>query len=264
MHFERNKGTGQSICIFRILDMATPAAPSTPASEDGEKALASSDSEPEVSAPRELASSHPGPDPDRLVATVGCSSIKLGNYKHCIGMPQSIGEGRFAFSLEKDCREGAIAAIAITDTEGKCVRRVTAIPPNGRSAAIESSGMPSVLDAIRFQADVFECYARRHDNISCDGNTDYSDPQAASVVINRAAVETPIVRIPSPEKAIKGSKEQAKRKKSRRKKTAAAENFSKTYVEKQRKPVTRKKWKPKEKQEPVCFTSIWQCSPSEG
>src|SRR5687767_13936924 len=27
VHFERNKGTGQSICIFRILDMATPAAP---------------------------------------------------------------------------------------------------------------------------------------------------------------------------------------------------------------------------------------------
>src|SRR5688572_8171368 len=73
VHFERSKGTGQSICIFKILDMATPATPSTAASEDEEKALAPPESEPDVTAPRELASSHLGPDPDRLAATVGCS-----------------------------------------------------------------------------------------------------------------------------------------------------------------------------------------------
>lgn len=198
VHFERTKGTGQSICIFKILDMATPvqSASSTPASENSERPLATPDTEPEVPAQQGLPSSVQGPDPDRLAATVGCSSIKLGNYKHCIGAPLSLGEGQFDFGLEKDCRESAIAAIAITDTKGRCVRRVTAIPSNGRSAVIESSAVPSVLDAIRFQAEVFECYARRHDNISCDGNTDYSDPLASSQIVINAAAETPAVRTP--------------------------------------------------------------------
>lgn len=267
VHFERSKSAAQSICIFKVLDVANPtdsalSPQAAPASGDEEKALDATDSEVPTgddNEPKPGETRDQGPDPNRLAATLGCSSIKLGNYKHCIDAPHSVGAEQFTFSLKNNCREGAIAAIAITDANGKCIRRVTPIPASGRSVAIESAGVPSILDAIRFEADVFECYARRHDNISCDGNTDYSDPRPHSqIVINLAAVERPAVREPA-KKATRAQKKRSARKKTRSKKVVATRNVLKTSKQQR---TRAKKWKPEEKRSPACVTTIWQCSNS--
>lgn len=260
VHFERSKGSGQSICIFKILDIAHPqeitGAPASKVETSTE--VTNSELSAVEKETNELdGNPHQQGDPNRLAATLVCSSIRLGNYKHCVGEPRSLGSGQFAFSVKDNCREGAIAAIAITDAKGRCIRRVTTIPAGSQSVTIESAGVPSVLDAIRFQPEVFECYDRRHDNISCDGNTDYSDPRSSSqIVVNLAALENPAAH-KSARTVTKARKKQAKLKK-RRKKVVVTNSVPKTSKQQQPAP---KKWKPKEKRKPDCPTTIWQCSP---
>jgi hypothetical protein len=55
---------------------------------------------------------------------------------------------------------------------------VVSLRPDNRSTIVESHGNPSVLDAVAFRQGILECYARRHENISCSGKIDYSDPQS--------------------------------------------------------------------------------------
>jgi len=119
-----------------------------------------------------------GPDPDRLAATTACSSTNLGDYKSCIGPPISSGNDQFEFSLKPTCATGSIAAISTIDAKGRCVRQVVSLRPDTRSAIVESHGNPAVLDAVAFRQGIIECYARRHQNISCSGKIDYSDPQS--------------------------------------------------------------------------------------
>jgi hypothetical protein len=132
-----------------------------------------------------------GPDPNRLVETAGCSSTNLGDSKRCLREPASTGRNTYAFGLRSSCKAGVIAAIKTHDAEGKCIRKVVAIlPPESRSQNVRSYREPSVLDAISYHdAGTYECYARRHDQISCDGKVDYStsppvEEEMAQVKIN--------------------------------------------------------------------------------
>ena len=115
------------------------------------------------------------PDPERLVATAACSSTKLGDYRHCVGREVSKEQNRFAFALKPDCDNGAVAAISTIDGKGQCLRQVISLLPQARSTEIESHGEPAVIDAIAFRDGIYECYARRHDNISCDGKVDFDN-----------------------------------------------------------------------------------------
>jgi hypothetical protein len=119
--------------------------------------------------------SNDGPDPNRLAETAICSSTNLGDYKSCLKEPHSTGENTYAFGLRSSCKSGAIAAIKTHNADGKCIRKVVMVlPPAKRSKDVRSYGEPSVLDAISYKdADAFKCYARRHDQISCDGKVDY-------------------------------------------------------------------------------------------
>ncbi len=146
------------------------------------------------------------PDPDRLSATAICSSTKLGDYKSCIGQPVSDGGHLYSFGLKNDCAARSLAAIRTTDAQGRCVRRVVSVSADA-SAKVESHDEPAVLDAVEFREGIAECYSRRHENISCDGKTDYSTPHVQT---------KPAVTAKPPQK-------QASKKKARRKVTVAAE-----------------------------------------
>jgi hypothetical protein len=146
------------------------------------------------------------PDPHRLSETTICSSTKLGDYKSCVGQPVSEGDHLYSFGLKPDCVARSLAAIRTTDAQGRCIRRVVSVSADA-SAKVESHDEPAVLDAVEFREGIAECYSRRHENISCDGKTDYSNPHAQT---------KPAVTAKPPQK-------QASKKKARRKVTVAAE-----------------------------------------
>jgi hypothetical protein len=116
-----------------------------------------------------------GPDPRRLAETAVCSSIKLGDRRGCLRPPVAIGANTYVFGVKSNCSAGVVAAIKTYSTEGRCIRKVVVVVPKaGRSDEVTSHGEPGVLDAISYRdRETFECYARRHDEISCDGKTDY-------------------------------------------------------------------------------------------
>jgi hypothetical protein len=125
------------------------------------------------------AASYPdSPDPNRVAATAACSSTNLGNYKSCIGPAISLGNNQFALKLKPGCSTASIAAISTLDAQGRCVRQVISLWPDKKLATVESYGEPSVLDAIAYRDGSYECYARRHENISCNGKIDYSALQS--------------------------------------------------------------------------------------
>jgi hypothetical protein len=114
------------------------------------------------------------PDPNRLAATAACSSTNLGDYKSCIGSAIGIGDNQFTFKLKPGCFTASIAAISTIDAQGRCVRQVISLSPDNKLVTVESYREPSVLDAIANREGSYECYARRHENISCNGKIDYS------------------------------------------------------------------------------------------
>ena len=118
---------------------------------------------------------HDGPDPRRLVETAYCSSTRLGDMRQCLRQPQSAGAGLYAFGVKSSCSSGIIAAIKTYDASGRCIRKVIRISSGKASSnPVRSHAEPAVLDAISFKSRaILECYARRHDLISCDGKTDF-------------------------------------------------------------------------------------------
>lgn len=118
---------------------------------------------------------HDGPDPKRLAETAHCSSTRLGDMRQCLHPPQSTGAGLYAFGIKSSCSSGIIAAIKTYDASGRCIRKVIRIGSGKASSnQVRSHAEPGVLDAISFKdRAVLECYARRHDRISCDGKTDF-------------------------------------------------------------------------------------------
>jgi hypothetical protein len=116
-----------------------------------------------------------GPDPNRLAETAACSSTRLGDKRKCVGSPVGIGANAYAFGLRSNCSKGIIAAIKIHNRNGRCIRKVVVLLPDGsQSEDILSYQEPGVIDAISYRdEDTYECYARRHDLISCDGKIDY-------------------------------------------------------------------------------------------
>jgi hypothetical protein len=188
--------------------------PDTSRNEDG-----SEDTETAVDQPAEEAApesggstSHDGPDPERLSATMSCSSTTLGNYEDCVSSAKPSSDNKYAFALKSQCRQGSIAAIRTTDAQGRCVRRVITLLPNGDGGIVESHGEPSVIDAIEYGRDRYECYERRHDNISCNGQIDYSAQQSAKTTDEKKEVTT----TPQPRKKV-AKKRTKKSKKARRK-----------------------------------------------
>ena len=108
-------------------------------------------------------------DPNRLAETAMCSSRKLGDYRTCLAAPVKIGNGRYQLKLKAKCARGSIAAVAVTDDRGRCSRRVISLSAGKQPILVSSSAAPRVLEAIPFgTGDTYECYARRHENVSCD------------------------------------------------------------------------------------------------
>jgi len=125
---------------------------------------------------------HDGPDPQRLSATVRCSSTKLGDMRRCLRQPRPAGSDLYTFGLKASCPSGVVAAIKTYDASGRCIRKVIWIRSGeARSQPIISLDEPEVIDAISFKnRTLLECYARRHDQISCDGKTDYGAGELAT------------------------------------------------------------------------------------
>jgi hypothetical protein len=184
VHFEPDKGAGHSICIFKVPSI-TQAFVSKSRDElvsdrrETENALVDPVETPAVMTPHAIAiepvaAKVDGPDPNRVAATAVCSSTSVGDYKYCLAPAQFIGANQFAFNLKSGCTTGSIAAVSTLDERGRCVRRVILL--KGKTPAmVQSNGGSRVIDAIAFQDGLYDCYARRHENISCNGRIDYSD-----------------------------------------------------------------------------------------
>lgn len=140
---------------------------------------------------------HDGPDPGRLVATARCSSTRLGDMSPCLRQPQSAGSELYTFGLKASCSSGVIAAIKTYDVRGRCIRKVIWIRSGGEnSQPIKSHAEPDVIDAISFKnRAILECYARRHDQISCDGKTDYGAGRVASAEPDPPVTAKKVVKV---------------------------------------------------------------------
>jgi hypothetical protein len=158
---------------------------------------------PDIEVERPVApSQHGGSDPRRLAETAGCSSTALGDARKCLLEPVALKDGSYAFKIKPGCSSGVIAAIKTYDEDGRCIRRVVPIAPHGRSEAVMSSAEPAVLDAIRNRGqNTFECYYRRHENISCNGKIDYDAESSRRRVAAVRSEEMPLA--PAPKKKRK-------------------------------------------------------------
>jgi hypothetical protein len=147
-------------------------------------------------------SQHGGSDPRRLAETAGCSSTVLGDARKCLLEPVALKDGTYAFKIKPRCGSGVIAAIKTYDEDGRCIRRVVPIAPHRRSEPVMSSAEPAVLDAIRNRGqNTFECYYRRHENISCNGKIDYDALSSRRRVAEVRSEEMPLS--PAPRKKRK-------------------------------------------------------------
>ncbi len=185
---------------------------STEESQGPREAKLTTKVEEERELPVAASAKHEGPDRKRLSATLSCSSATLGSKKNCVSAPVPKGSNLYEFRLHPDCSTGSIAAIGTMDEKGRCVRKVVSLSA-GEEQLVESYADPRVVDAIAYEADHVQCYARRHENISCDGKIDYEDMQSAG-----KTSEKPKVAV---KKRAKKQK-QASRKKSAKKVKAAA------------------------------------------
>jgi hypothetical protein len=192
-----------------------PAKPQTPVMEPVsirkaaiEKDEAEAAAVPDIAVERSAAPSrYDGPDPRRLAETAICSSTNLGDAKRCVLEPIALDNETYAFKIKSSCSSGVIAAIKTYDEEGRCIRRVVSIAPHRRSESVTSLDEPMVLDAIRNRGQgTFECYFRRHENISCSGKIDYDVASSRQRVAETRSEEMPLS--PAPKKKRKHSIEE--------------------------------------------------------
>jgi hypothetical protein len=192
--------------------LSRPAKPQTPAVEPVsirkatiEKNEAEAAAVPDIAVERSAAPSrHDGADPRRLAETALCSSTNLGDAKRCVLEPIALDNETYAFKIKSSCSSGVIAAVKTYDEEGRCIRRVVSIAPHRRSESVTSSDEPEVLDAIRNRGrSTFECYFRRHENISCNGKIDYDAASSRQRVAEARSEEMPLS--PAPKKKRKHS-----------------------------------------------------------
>lgn len=177
-------------------------------------------------------------DPNRLAETAMCSSRKLGDNRTCLAAPVKIRDGRYKFSLKPECTQGSIAAIGTTDEKGRCLKRVISLSAGDRPVTVSSRAAPEILDAIPFgDGDTYECYARRHENVSCDGAAAEKEP--SSLEENppkkkaRAAAVQQKVKTGQQEVAVKKRSQHADQKSQRRKKVVVANSQPKKRLKKQ-------------------------------
>ena len=149
-----------------------------------------------------IPSDYDGPDPRRLAETEVCSSTVLGDARKCVLEPVALNDETYAFKIKSGCSSGVIAAVKTYDEEGRCIRRVVSIAPHRRSEAVVSAAEPMVLDAIRKRGQsTFECYFRRHENVSCNGKIDYDAASSRQRVAEVRSEEMPLS--PAPKKKRK-------------------------------------------------------------
>jgi hypothetical protein len=162
---------------------------------------------PDIAVERPAApSQHAGSDPRRLAETAVCSSTVLGDARKCLLEPVVLKDETYAFKIKSGCSSGVIAAIKTYDEGGRCIRRVVSIAPHRRSEAVMSTAEPMVLDAIRNRGqNTFECYSRRHENISCNGKIDYDAASPRQRVAEVRSEEMPLA--PAPKKKRKRIRE---------------------------------------------------------
>jgi hypothetical protein len=145
-------------------------------------------------------------DPNRLAETAMCSSRKLGDYRTCLAAPVKIGDGRYKLKLKAECARGSIAAVAVTDDKGRCSRHVISLASGNRPVLVSSRARPRVLEAIPFgTGDTYECYARRHENVSCDAASAQRDSASVEGLPKKKARTGVRQKIRTAQAAKKGS-----------------------------------------------------------
>ena len=210
-------------------------------------------------------------DPNRIAETAMCSSRKLGDYRPCLAAPVKIGDGRYQFRLKPECTRGSIAAVGTTDEKGQCLRRVISLSAGNPSATVSSGDVPEILDAIPFgDGDTYECYARRHENVSCDGATAQSESASSAEILPKKKARPAVQQKfkARPEKvAVKKRLQQAEQKSQRRKKVVVAnrqtKNLKKREVtEKAALEVAAEKPSRRKSQNLMCILFRRSCAPN--
>jgi hypothetical protein len=162
-------------------------------------------------------------DQNRLAGTAMCSSRKLGDYRTCLAAPVKIGDGRYQLKLKAECARGSIAAIGVTDERGRCSRRVISLSAGNQPVLLSSRTEPRVLDAILFgKGDTYECYARRHENVSCDAASAQGDSASSVEDLPKKKARTAVRQKIRAGQAAKKASRHADQKPQRRKKVIAA------------------------------------------
>jgi hypothetical protein len=162
-------------------------------------------------------------DANRLAGTAMCSSRKLGDYRTCLVAPVKAGDGRYQLKLKAECARGSIAAIGITDERGRCLRRVISLPAGDRPVLVSSTTEPRILDAIPFgRGDTYECYARRHDNLSCDAASAQGDSASSIEDLPKKKARTALRQKIRTGQAAKKASQHVDKKLQRRKKVITA------------------------------------------
>jgi len=166
-------------------------------------------------------------DPNRLAETAMCSSRKLGDYRPCLAVPVKIGDGRYQLKLKAECARGSIAAVGVTDERGRCSRRVISLSSGNRPVLVSSRAQPRVLDAIPFgTGDTYECYARRHENVSCDAASAQGESTASVEDLPKKKARTAVRQKIKTAKSAKKGSQHAEQQLQRRKKVIAANSQS--------------------------------------
>ena len=162
-------------------------------------------------------------DANRLAGTAMCSSRKLGDYRTCLVAPVKVGDGRYQLKLKAECARGSIAAVGVTDERGRCLRRVISLSAGDRPVLVSSRTEPRVIDAIPFgRGDTYECYARRHDNLSCDAASAQGNSASLIEDLPKKKARTVLRQKIRTGQAAKKALQQADKKPQRRKKVIAA------------------------------------------
>jgi hypothetical protein len=174
----------------------------------------------------------------------------------------SNGGNEYLFKLNSECTGASLAAVSTIDDQGRCLRRVILLDQEN-PAVVHSHEAPEVIDAVAFQDGIYECYARRHENISCDGRIDYSDPRNA---VKEAEVKKPpkkkTVRkkprrkVEVASSAPKKQPTKTARVKKRQPKKEATLKVTKNYTKKEEEPPLPKKARGSENQNGVTFRCL--------
>jgi hypothetical protein len=203
-----------------------------------------------------------GPDPHRLSATAACSSTRLGANKHCLSSAVPNGGNEYSFRLNSECTGASLAAVSTINDQGRCLRRVILLDQEN-PAVVHSHETPEVIDAVTFQDGIYECYARRHENISCDGRIDYSDPgnsvrpaEVKKPPKKETVRKKPRRKVEVTSSAPKKQSTKTARVKKRQPKKEATLKVTKNYTKKEEEPPAPKKPRSSENQNGVSFRCL--------